>query len=188
MKVKVRRSHGSALRWIAVLMGVLVLGMAVAVPSLLDVLRGKRGDAMALEISGHFSAIKPQVERFVIDRGSWDALLPEQFDDARPGYKGVFDTLGTGMGKPTPPRDAFMGTARQRYALEVGDFTAGRGNDHVLVLRGLREDVCRAFNVTQSKQPDPYAVDPGDRYARGRGCIADPDTGELVAFLVLNAT
>jgi hypothetical protein len=166
----------------------LLVGMGFGVPRLLDVIQDKRSDARAIEIAGHFAAIKPQVERFVLDRGAWETLLPEHFDEARRGYGGVFDTFHTGMGRPEPPGDALTASAPRRYGLEVGDFTGARGVDHVLVLRGLREDVCQAFNVSQGKPMDPHAVDPGDRYARGRGCIADPDTGEMVAFAVLNAS
>lgn len=188
LKIKVRRRQGGAWGWILFLLSILLVGLVFGVPRLLDVLQGKRGDAVALELAGHFAAIKPQVERFVIDRGGWETLLPEHFDETRRGYGGVFDTLRTGMGRPEPPRGAFATAAGQRYALEVGDFTGGRGLDHILVLRGLKEGVCQAFNVAQSKPADPYAVDPGDRYSRGRGCIVDPDTGDMVAFSVLNAS
>jgi len=188
LKIKVRRRQSSAWGWIAFLLSVLLIGLVIGVPRFLDVLQGKRADAVALEIAGHFAAIKPQVERFVIDRGGWETLLPEQFDEARRGYGGVFDTLGTGAGRPVPPPAAFATAAEQRYALEVGDYTGGRGLDHILVLRGPKEGVCRSFNSVQDKPADPYSVDPGDRYSRGSGCIVDPDNGELVVFMVLNAS
>lgn len=186
--IKVRRGHGSAWRWIVLLLALILVGLGAGVPRLIDVFQGKRSGARALEIIGNFTAIKPQVDRFVVDLGGWDGLRPEHFDEARRGHGGVFDTLRTGVGRPEPPADVLTRGASPRYALEVGDFTGGRGLDHVLVLRGLREDVCQALNVAESEPPDPYSVDPGDRYARGRGCIADPDTGELVAFDVLNTT
>ena len=188
LKIKVRRRQSSAWGWIVFLLSVVLIGLIFGVPRLLDVLQGKRGDAVALEIAGHFAAVKPQVERFVIDRGGWETLLPEHFDETRRGYGGVFDTLRTGMGRPVPPPAGFATAAGQRYALEVGDYTGGRGLDHILVLRGLKEGVCQSFNIVQGKAADPYAVDPGDRYSRGRGCIVDPDNGEMVAFMVLNAS
>ena len=186
--VKVRRRYIGAWGWGAFLLSMLMLGLALGGSTLLGKIRGQRSEAMAVEITGHFSIIRTQVERSVLDRG-WDSTGPEHFDESAPGKGGIFDALRTGVERPDPPIDAAQrGGSSWRYALEVGDFTGGRGKDHVAVLRGLREDVCQAINRSLSKPPDPYDVDPGDRYARAEGCIVDPDSGDTVAFVVLNAS
>lgn len=153
-----------------------------------DLLRaviGEKHAGLATLVGRDLQAIRPQVERFVADRGGREALTPRVFDDDRRGAAGVFDTFRTGTGRPVPPPAVFEGSSHGRYTLEVGDFTDGRGPDHVVVLRCVTEGVCRAFNEMLGHPADPFDVDPGDRYVRRKGCIIDPDTGEFVVFDVL---
>jgi hypothetical protein len=148
---------------------------------------GQRDGGLATLVGRDLLFIRAQVERFVADRGAVQALTPAAFADVRPGAAGVFDRLRTGSGPPVPPPKVFEpGTRAARpYALEVNDTTGGRGPVRVVVLRGVRESVCREFNAHLSKPVNPFEVDRADRYARGKGCISDPDTGEFVIFDVL---
>lgn len=148
---------------------------------------GQRDGGQATLVGRDLLFIRAQVERFVGDRGAVQALTPAAFADVRPGEAGVFDRLHTGSGQPLPPPKVFESGPRatRPYALAVRDTTGGRGPDHVVVLRGVRQAVCREFNDQLSKPVNPFEVDRADRYARGRGCISDPDTGEFVIFDLL---
>ena len=147
----------------------------------------RNSENMAVRIQGEMNQIRMSTNYYVAMNGGPGALTQEVFDDEGRGQGQLFDPTFTNLERPVPPPAALRrADLPPRYGLVVDDLLGDSRVDRIVVLRGVTDEVCLAFQRLVGNPADPLRPDPENRYAGSKGCTREAGTDELVLFDVLH--
>lgn len=164
---------------VLLLLGAIGLSIWLSSSRMNDRLSRSTEEARLAQLQLDLVKLQSQVQNFAGTQG-WSSVTAIRFEAER-------DAPGTLLpeGLPSPPHAVLDAGSPGRYELEVADTTGPRGIDHVLLLRGVTEAICRAYHARVGNAGDPLRPADHDPYLGGEGCtVLNP--GGLTLFKTLS--
>ncbi len=144
--------------------GAIALGIWLSGSRMSERLAHSTEEARLAQLQLDLTKLETQLQTFASTHG-WMAVTASRFDAESQAPGGLLT-----HGAPVPPPAVLAPGSPGRYELEVADVTGPRGIDHVLLMRGVTEPICRAFQAKLGNALDPLQPPQEDPFVAREGC------------------